>query len=82
MELVILILLRKISIRNEKYMGILIVDSCLMLCCNWSYASDCGSYMRLLSPQQHQLLDVVCNDPRLTKQGNDQFDWINQTLRE
>jgi len=73
---------KKIPIGNEKYMGILMVDSCIMLCSNWSYAGDTGGHMRLLSPQQHKLRDVVCNDPRVTKQGNDQFDWINQTMRE
>jgi hypothetical protein len=64
-------------------MGILMVDSCLMLCANWSYAGDTGGHMRLLQGmtlEQHRLRDVVCNDPAVTAQGNAQFEWLNQTM--
>lgn len=63
---------KKIPIGNNKYMGILMVDSCLMLCSNWSYAGDTGGHMlRSLSPEMHRLRDVTCNDPDVTKMGND-----------
>jgi hypothetical protein len=71
---------RKIPLGNDKYMGLLMVDSCLMLCADWSYAGDTGGHMRLLSPEHKRLRDVVCNDPKVTKQGNEQFQWINETM--
>lgn len=58
---------KKIPIGNDKYMGVLMLDSCLMLCSDWSYAGDTGGHMRLLSPSQHRLRDVTCNDPRVTQ---------------
>ena len=58
---------KKIPIGNDKYMGVLMLDSCIMLCSNWSYSGDTGGHMRLLSPSQHRLRDVVCNDPRVEK---------------
>lgn len=74
---------KRIPIGNDKYMGVLMVDSCLMLCSNWSYAGDTGGHMRLrsLSPEHKRLRDVVCNDPVVTQLGNDQFDWINATIQ-
>lgn len=58
---------KKIPIGNNKYMGLLMVDSCLMLCSNWSYAGDTGGHMlRSLSPEMHRLRDVTCNDPVVT----------------
>ena len=77
---------RKVPIGNDKYMGILMVDSCIMLCANWTYAQDTGGHMRRLreaqiDPEHKRLRDVVCNDPVATAQGNAQFDWINQTMQ-
>lgn len=63
-------------------MGILMVDSCLMLCSNWSYAGDTGGHMLLMNDQHKKLRDVTCNDPLVTKQGNEQFEWINATMQE
>lgn len=69
-----------IPIGQEKYMGVLMLDSCLMLCANWSYAGDTGGHMRRLSPELHRLRDVKCGDPQVTKAGNEQYEWINQTM--
>lgn len=73
---------KKIHIGGGKYMGMLMVDSCLMLCANWSFAGDTGGHMRRLSREQHRLRDVVCSDPAVTLQGNAQYDWINKTMTE
>ena len=56
---------KKIEIAKDKYMGVLMVDSCLMLCANWTYAGDTGGHMRRLT-RAHRLRDVVCNDPVVT----------------
>ena len=36
---------------NGEKFGILMVDSCLMLCANWSYAGDSGGHMLLMNAQ-------------------------------
>lgn len=61
-----------IPIGDDKYMGVLMVDSCLMLCANWSYAGDTGGHMRLRqhNPENHRLRDVKCGDPQVTVEGN------------
>ena len=63
---------KKVPIGSGKYMGILMVDSCIMLCANWTYAQDTGGHMRLreVDPEHHRLRDVVCGDPIATAQGN------------
>lgn len=72
---------KKIEIAKDKYMGVLMVDSCLMLCANWTYAGDTGGHMRRLT-RAHRLRDVVCNDPVVTQKGNDQYEWLNKTMNE
>ena len=75
---------KRIPIGDDKYMGVLMIDSCLMLCANWSYAGNTGGHMRLLdmNPEHHRLRDVKCGDPRVTRAGNKQYEWINQTMQE
>lgn len=58
-----------IPIGDDKYFGVLMVDSCLMLCANWSYAGDTGGHMRRLMETHHELhrlRDVKCGDPAVT----------------
>jgi len=75
---------KKIPIGQDKFMGVLMIDSCLMLCANWSYAGDTGGHMRLLdmNPEHHRLRDVKCGDPRVTDAGNAQYEWINSTMHK
>ena len=51
--------------KNGEKMGFLMVDSCLMLCANYSYAGDSGGHM-LLHAEHKRLRDVVCDDPVVT----------------
>jgi hypothetical protein len=51
--------------KNGEKMGFLMVDSCLMLCANYSYAGSSGGHM-LLHAEHKRLRDVVCNDPVVT----------------
>ena len=66
---------------NGEKMVFLMVDSCLMLCANYSYAGDSGGHM-LLHAEHKRLRDVVCDDPVVTQKGNDMYTWINDTLKE
>ena len=50
------------------------VDSCLLLCSNYSYGPV------NLSPEMTALRDITCEDPWYKEQGNIMFDWINETL--
>ena len=68
--------------QNGEKMGILMVDSCLMLCANWSFAGDSGGHMLLMNEQHKRLRDVVCNDSFVTAQGNAQYDWIQAKMEE
>ena len=68
--------------KNGEKMGVLFVDSCLMLCANYSYAGDSGGHMRLLHAEHKKLRDVVCDDPVTTAKGNEMYEWINKTLIE
>jgi len=62
--------------KNGEKMGFLMLDSCLMLCANYSYAGDSGGHM-LLHAEHKKLRDVVCDDPVTTAKGNDMYNWIN-----
>ncbi len=62
-------------------MGILMVDSCLMLCADWSFAGSSGGHMLLMNPQHKRLRDVVCNDPVVTASGNAQYDWMKSQMQ-
>ena len=65
--------------RNGEKMGFLMVDSCLMLCSNFSYAGDSGGHMFL--NEEHQMLkDVVCDNETVIQMGNEQYNWINETM--
>ena len=66
--------------RNGEKMGFLMVDSCLMLCANYSYAGDSGGHM--LHAEHKKLKDVVCDDPVTTAKGNEMYKWINETMLE
>mmetsp|Transcript_77641 Transcript_77641/g.107365 ORF Transcript_77641/g.107365 Transcript_77641/m.107365 type:complete len:215 (-) Transcript_77641:480-1124(-) len=68
-------------IGDGKKFGVLMIDSCLMLCADWSYAGDTGGHM-LLTEEHMKLRDVVCTNDTVTQMGNDQFDWINKTMEE
>mmetsp|Transcript_20835 Transcript_20835/g.14945 ORF Transcript_20835/g.14945 Transcript_20835/m.14945 type:complete len:94 (+) Transcript_20835:313-594(+) len=48
-------------IGDGKKLGVLMVDSCLMLCANWTYADD-SDYTAMLSEEHKMLRDVVCNN--------------------
>ena len=54
--------------KNGEKMGFLMVDSCLMLCANYSYAGSSGGHM-LLHAEHKRLRDVVCNGPRGYSEG-------------
>lgn len=51
--------------RNGEKFGMIHLDSCLMLCANYSYAGDSGGHM-LLHAEHKRLRDVVCDDPVVT----------------
>lgn len=67
--------------KNGEKMGFLMLDSCLMLCANYSYAGDSGGHM-LLHAEHKRLRDVVCDDPVTTAKGNEMYKWINETMLE
>ena len=46
------------------------VDSCLMICADWSYAGNSGGHMLFMDPHKKRLRDVVCGDPVVTAKGN------------
>jgi len=66
---------------NGKKFGVLMIDSCLMVCADWSYAGDTGGHI-LLNDEHKKLRDVVCTNETVTQMGNDQFDWVNKTMNE
>ena len=70
--------------KNGEKLGFLMVDSCLMICANYSYAGDSGGHMFLgaAEAEHKKLRDVVCDDPVVTAQGNAMYQWINDTMRE
>ena len=47
---------------NGEKMGILFVDSSLMLCSNYSFAGDSGGHMLLLHEEHIRLRDVQCGE--------------------
>ena len=65
---------------DGKQMGLLFVDSVLMLC------SDYTSEQLLKTPLQHpdlvKLQQSICDDPTWVAWGNTQWDWIQRTLKE
>ena len=67
--------------RDREKMGFLMVDSCLMLCSNYSYAGDSGGHM-LEHEDLENLRDVVCTNETVTQMGNDQYKWINETMKK
>ena len=67
--------------KNGEKMGVLMLDSCLMLCSNFSYAGDSGGHM-LLHEEHIKLRDVVCNNSTVQELGNAQFQWINDTMNK
>ena len=65
--------------KNGEKMGFLMLDSCLMLCANFSYAGDSGGHM-LLHEEHIKLRDVVCDNSTVLEMGNEQYKWINETM--
>lgn len=65
------------EIGNGKKLGVVFVDSCLMLCSNFSYTGE-----ELASKDLQRLQDVVCDDPIVTQWGNVQYAWLEQVMKE
>lgn len=53
------------EIGNGKRLGVLFVDSSLMLCSNFTYSNS-----QLTADDHHRLKDMVCGDPFITEWGN------------
>lgn len=67
------------DIGNGKKLGILHVDSNIMLCSTYSYEDDKQTF----GENFHRLMDVNCEWPELAAEfGNAQYDWIKQTMEE
>lgn len=61
---------------NGKKFGMLYVDSCLMLCSNFSYAGGTiGLHSNMFDPVLMMLRDAACTDESM-KWGNIQYSWI------
>jgi len=65
---------------NGEKLGLLFVDSSLMLCATYSYAGDSGGHMLLMHEEHIRLRDVHCNTDEQQFWGNRQYEWINETL--
>lgn len=61
-------------------MGLLFVDSSLMLCASYSYAGDSGGHMLLMHEEHIRLRDVQCTHDSQQTWGDRQYRWINETL--
>jgi len=59
------------EIGNGKKLGVVFVDSCFMLCSNFSYTG-----LEMSVEDHHRLKDVVCGDPVTTQWGNVQYKWL------
>lgn len=56
-------------------MGLLMVDSCLLLCSNFTYGPV--NYYQNHSHSVQELKDITCSDdPWYVEEGNKMIDWI------
>lgn len=85
----------EVNDKGEK-IGILMVDSCLLLCSNYSYgpinspgpghgaAYEHITKDELLTQARHQeiaeLRDITCGDPWYREEGNRMYEWILKTV--
>ena len=67
--------------QNGEKLGIMFVDSSLMLCADYSFAGDSGGHMLLMHEEHIKLRDVQCGHEASKEWGNRQYKWINETLK-
>ena len=66
-------------------LGLLMVDSCLLLCSNYTYGPVNYFTQNKIEKSDHDLLslrDATCDNPWYVEEGNKMFEWINNTLNE
>ena len=56
--------------------GVLMIDSCLLLCSNYTYGPI------TMHVELQQLKDITCEDTWYRDEGNKMYDWINKTLTQ
>lgn len=67
-------------------MGFLVVDSCLLLCSNFSYGPVNNYYDYhsdgFIQESLQNFKDITCEDPWFNEEGNKMMQWIQDTLEE
>lgn len=59
-------------------LGVMMVDSCFLLCSNFSYGHE-NTY---LDDELKELRDFTCEDPFYRDEGNRMIEWIQNRLQE
>ena len=65
---------KEISIgENGEKLGVLMLDSCLMLCSNWTYSDLADEHLRTMNYENRGFKERFCSDSAFVNKGNEQF---------